>query len=408
MGHFIRIVTVSNSKIFDEPVYNYTREFPYIWEEMTLPITYTADRSRAERILLEVAGRHTVPIGELGEAALLEMERRYFIRRVEMTPKVYFRLTDNWLELTVRFIARDHGIRELKDAMSREILDGAGRRGDRHRVVDVRGRRAPSAPDRTRPPGRRPGLTAPVEPTNGHASPGVPGFRRGRTPGETMRTFDLIAILIVLAALFSYINLKVLKLPSAIGLMALTLLFSVAVFVAGHFLPVVERQGRPVAGPIRLQRGAASRDARLPALRRALHVDLGDLARHRWPIAALSTFGVVLSTAIVGVLTWVALRPDRAAAPVPRLPPVRGLDLAHRPDRRPRPPQAGRRPEGAGGPDRGGVPVQRRGGGRRVHGPAGGRLGAAPARPRARRAPVRPGDGRRRPCSGWSSACWSS
>ena len=54
-----------------------------------------------------------------------------------------------------------------------------------------------------------------------------------------MRTFDLIAILIVLAALFSYINLKVLRLPSAIGLMALTLLFSVAVFVAGQFLPAV-------------------------------------------------------------------------------------------------------------------------------------------------------------------------
>jgi small-conductance mechanosensitive channel len=117
-----RVVTVSNSKIFDEPVYNYTRDFPYIWEEMMLPVTYTADRARAERILLEVAGRHTVPIGEMGEAALIEMERRYFIRRPELTPKVYFRLTDNWLELTIRFIARDHGIRELKDAMSREIL----------------------------------------------------------------------------------------------------------------------------------------------------------------------------------------------------------------------------------------------------------------------------------------------
>ena len=124
-----RIVTVSNAEIFDEPVYNYTREFPYIWEEMTLPVTYTADRTRAERILMDVAGRHTVPIGELGEAALLDMERHYFIRRAEMAPKVYYRLTDNWLELTVRFIAHDHGIRELKDAMSREILaalDDAG------------------------------------------------------------------------------------------------------------------------------------------------------------------------------------------------------------------------------------------------------------------------------------------
>lgn len=124
-----RVVTVSNAQIFEEPVYNYTREFPFIWEEMVLPIGYSADRAAAENILLDVAGRHTVPIGEVGEAALAEMERRYFIRRSDMSPKVYYRLTDNWLELTVRFIARDHGVRELKDAMSREILaalDGAG------------------------------------------------------------------------------------------------------------------------------------------------------------------------------------------------------------------------------------------------------------------------------------------
>ena len=38
-----RIVTVSNAKVFDEPVFNYTLEFPYLWEEMTIPIPYKAD-----------------------------------------------------------------------------------------------------------------------------------------------------------------------------------------------------------------------------------------------------------------------------------------------------------------------------------------------------------------------------
>ena len=53
-----------------------------------------------------------------------EMQRRYFLRAAEMKPRVYWRLTDNWLELSVRFIAEDRGIRELKDTMSREILAG--------------------------------------------------------------------------------------------------------------------------------------------------------------------------------------------------------------------------------------------------------------------------------------------
>src|SRR5436305_7996899 len=39
-----RIVTVTNARIFDEPVYNYTREFPYIWDEITLPVSYKDDR----------------------------------------------------------------------------------------------------------------------------------------------------------------------------------------------------------------------------------------------------------------------------------------------------------------------------------------------------------------------------
>lgn len=117
-----RIVTVTNDKMFDEPVYNYTRDFPFIWEEMRLPIPYAADHARVEDILLDVARRHTVSINEMSEAALKEMERRYVMRGGELGPRVYYRLTDNWVELTVRFMVRDHGIRELKDAMSREVL----------------------------------------------------------------------------------------------------------------------------------------------------------------------------------------------------------------------------------------------------------------------------------------------
>ena len=117
-----RIVTVSNARIFDEPIYNYTREFPYLWEEMSIPLKFDADYSRAERILLDVADRRTVSLSSLGKDALQEMQRRYFMKSADMKPRVYYRLTDNWLELTVRFIAEDHAIRELKDQMSRDIV----------------------------------------------------------------------------------------------------------------------------------------------------------------------------------------------------------------------------------------------------------------------------------------------
>lgn len=124
-----RVVTVSNAKIFDEPVFNYTHEFPYLWEELTLPVPYSADRDRAEAVLLGVSRRHAVPAAELDQAALDELKRRYFLDRLSTEPRVYWRLTDNWLELAVRFVVRDRGIRDVKDAMTRDLLrelDAAG------------------------------------------------------------------------------------------------------------------------------------------------------------------------------------------------------------------------------------------------------------------------------------------
>jgi small-conductance mechanosensitive channel len=118
-----RVVTITNDKLFDSPVYNYSREFPYIWEEMKIPVPYRANRHDAERILLEVAHKHTVKTVELSREVLDELRRRHFLREAELEPHVFCRLTDNWVEMSLRFIARDSGIRALKDKMSRDILD---------------------------------------------------------------------------------------------------------------------------------------------------------------------------------------------------------------------------------------------------------------------------------------------
>ena len=116
-----RIVTVTNDKIFDEPVYNYSRVLPFIWEEIKVPVPHRADYGRAEKILLEAARRHTKPfIGS--DEELEEVRRRYGVTRLDDVPHVYMRITDNWLELTVRFLVPDHGVRAVKDAITREIV----------------------------------------------------------------------------------------------------------------------------------------------------------------------------------------------------------------------------------------------------------------------------------------------
>lgn len=97
--------------------------------EMHLPVPYTADRTRAGRILLDAVGRHTVQLQELGRVALEELQRRYFVDAAELEPRVYWQLTDNWLQMSVRFVARERGVRALKDRITHEVLselDAAG------------------------------------------------------------------------------------------------------------------------------------------------------------------------------------------------------------------------------------------------------------------------------------------
>ncbi len=124
-----RIVTVSNSQIFEEPVFNYTRDFPLMWEEMVIPITYQADRARVESIMLAAASAHAVDADALAAATKKDLQERFGVSPLDLVPKVFFRITDNWLELTVRFVVDTHGVRSVKDAMSRIIVDELDKAG---------------------------------------------------------------------------------------------------------------------------------------------------------------------------------------------------------------------------------------------------------------------------------------
>ena len=119
-----RLVTVSNGVIFQEPVSNYTRDFPYLWEEIVLAVPYTADRRRAEELMLAAAHDHAVVGDEGAEWALARMRAHYAMADASLEPAVYWRLTESWLELSVRFLVPHRGVREVKDAMARQVLAG--------------------------------------------------------------------------------------------------------------------------------------------------------------------------------------------------------------------------------------------------------------------------------------------
>ena len=119
-----RIVTVTNDKVFDEPVYNYTHEFAYIWDEISVPVQLHQDLNKADRIIFDAAKKYAQTAERLGEAEVKRVESRFGIEAGAIKPRVFWRITENWLEMTVRFLGPDHGIRGIKDQITRDIIGG--------------------------------------------------------------------------------------------------------------------------------------------------------------------------------------------------------------------------------------------------------------------------------------------
>lgn len=123
-----------------------------------------------------------------------------------------------------------------------------------------------------------------------------------------MEILNLGAILITLSAIFSYFNHRFIGLPTTIGVMLIALVLSLLLIVIGEmgiaqFDDVAERVLRDVDFDTTLMHGMLS----FLLFAGALHVDLSDLKQQKWLVTLLATVGVLVSTFIVGVLTWMLL-----------------------------------------------------------------------------------------------------
>ena len=116
-----RIVAISNKATFTEPVFNYSASFEFIWEEIALPVAYWEDWHLAERIMTEEAVR--VSSSKEAEQAIAEMVRRYPLARTEVEPRVFVLATDNYVELSARFVVPVRTARWVKDDLTRHILE---------------------------------------------------------------------------------------------------------------------------------------------------------------------------------------------------------------------------------------------------------------------------------------------
>jgi CPA1 family monovalent cation:H+ antiporter len=122
-----------------------------------------------------------------------------------------------------------------------------------------------------------------------------------------MSLYELIAVLLSIAALLAYLNVRYLKLPTTIGIMLLSLILSLMLVLVGLFVPAIEEFAEGIVSQIDF--ADVLLDVMLSYLlfAGALHVDLSDLAKQKWVIALMATLGVIISTILVGTAAYFLL-----------------------------------------------------------------------------------------------------
>lgn len=122
-----------------------------------------------------------------------------------------------------------------------------------------------------------------------------------------MHLFNILAILITLAALFSYINHRFIRLPTAIGVMLIALVMSLILIALGKLgLRNIDAEAVMLLQSIDFDETVLHGMLSFLLFAGALHVNINDLLQQKWVIASLAVVGVAVSTFIVGGLIWLA------------------------------------------------------------------------------------------------------
>ncbi len=118
-----RIVRIANSFVFKEPVFNYSADFAFVWDEITIPVKYGSDHRLARQILQQVADEVVGEYVPQAKAEWKHLVHKYLIEDARIEPLVTLVTNDNWIEFTLRYVVDYKARRIKKDQLFTRTLD---------------------------------------------------------------------------------------------------------------------------------------------------------------------------------------------------------------------------------------------------------------------------------------------
>ena len=118
-----------------------------------------------------------------------------------------------------------------------------------------------------------------------------------------MDLFTILAVLITLTAVFSYLNHRYIGLPTTIGVMLIALVMSLALILLDAFGLALREQADVLLRSIDFDEALLQGMLSFLLFAGALHVNINDLFERKWTIGSLATLGVLASTLLIGTMT---------------------------------------------------------------------------------------------------------
>lgn len=118
-----RIIHIPNADVLRLPVANATTEFPFIWHELPVLVTFESDWRLAKKLLTEIGEKHGASVIAKAERALKQATRKYLIRYATLTPTVYTDVQDSGVLLTLRYLSPPRKRRSTAQDIWEDLLD---------------------------------------------------------------------------------------------------------------------------------------------------------------------------------------------------------------------------------------------------------------------------------------------
>ena len=118
-----RIIHMPNYKVFTDHLANYTIGFEYIWNEISILLTFESEWKTAKAIFLKIAEKHTFHLNEEIENKVKMASKKYLILYKNLTPIVYTDVKESGVQLTIRYLCAPQQRRSTKEAIWEDILN---------------------------------------------------------------------------------------------------------------------------------------------------------------------------------------------------------------------------------------------------------------------------------------------